>query len=100
MEIAIAELQKSIEKIYNCAAKWVETTPVKEIFQDQIVWDGAVQIFDLQGHPDATRCYAWSYGFEDSNMRKIFAVLHKGVVNSPLAAVRAAIVAEHRQGTP
>jgi hypothetical protein len=33
--------------------------------------------------------------FEDNDLR-FFAVLHMGAINSPVDAVRAAIVAEHR----
>jgi hypothetical protein len=34
---------------------------------------------------------------ERSDKRRFFAVLHMGAIKSPLDAVRAAIVAEHRQ---
>ena len=70
---------------------------VKEEFQGQTVWDGIVQVFDLEGHPTASRCYAWSHEIEDSDNRRFVAVLHEGEVNSPRAAVRAAIVQEHRE---
>jgi hypothetical protein len=37
---------------------------------------------------------------EGSTKRRFFAVLHQPPVDSPQAAVRAAIVAENRHGTP
>jgi hypothetical protein len=58
-----------------------------------------VQVFDLVGHPTATRAYAWSSPIEGSTKRKFFAVLHTHRINSPLEAVRAAVVAEHRGKT-
>ncbi len=30
-----------------------------ERFQGETVWEGEVLIFALQGHPEATTCYAW-----------------------------------------
>ena len=47
-------------------------------------------------HPTATRTYAWSSAIEGSTKRRFFAVLHQPPVDSPQAAVRAAIVAENR----
>lgn len=61
------------------------------------MWEGVVHVFDLAGHPTATRAYAWSSPIEGSTKRRFFAVLHTERINSPLEAVRAAIVAEHKQ---
>ncbi len=70
---------------------------VLETFEGQTVWDGLVYVFDLDGHPNATRAYAWSSPIEGSTKRRYFAVLHLGGIRSAQDAVRAAIVAEHRQ---
>ena len=51
-----------------------------------------------EGHPRATRAYAWSSPIEGSTKRRFFAVLHIPPVTSAVEAVRAAIVAEHRSG--
>jgi hypothetical protein len=61
----------------------------------ETVWEGTVHVFDLAGHPKATRAYAWSYEREDGK-RRFFAVLGIPPINSPRDAVRAAIVAEQR----
>jgi hypothetical protein len=55
-----------------------------------------VHVFDLDGHPKATRAYAWSSPIEGSDKRRFFAVLHLGPVTGPVEAVRVAIVAEQR----
>lgn len=68
----------------------------KETFEGKLVWEGVVHLFDLKGNPKATRAYAWSSLIEGSSKRRFFAVLHTNKINSPVAAVRAAIVAEHR----
>jgi hypothetical protein len=57
-------------------------------------------MFDLEGHPKAVRAYAWSSPIEDSDKGRFFAVLHIPPIVSPLDAVRAAIVAEHRSDKP
>ncbi len=45
------------------------------------------------------RAYAWSSPIEGSNKRRFYAVLHIPPIDSPLQAVRAAIVAEHQAAT-
>ena len=90
----LKSLKKAILDLYGCRAIWVKSVPVKEIFEGETVWEGVVQVFDLIDHPKATRCYAWSHGLDNSKKRRFFAVLHQGVVDSPQAAVRAAIVNE------
>ena len=62
----------------------------------QTVWEGVVYVFDLAGHPTATRAYAWPFPAEGSDKPRYVAVLHTDRINSPLKAVQAAIVAEHR----
>lgn len=52
----------TISQLHQCAAKWIESVPIKEIFEGQTLWQGDVEIFDLTGHPKAKRCYGWSYG--------------------------------------
>jgi len=66
----------------------------------QTAWEGIVYVFDLEGHPEATVCYAWSLPVDDSDQRKFYAVLHVPLVDSPEAAVLAAIVAEHKASLP
>jgi hypothetical protein len=89
------ELKIAVERLHKCKSKWKKSVPVKEMFQDQIGWEGIVQVFELIDHPTAKKCYAWSYE-TDSGKRKFIAVLHQGPVKSPQNAVKAAIVAEHK----
>ncbi len=91
----IVELQGAILKLHEAHAEHVESVPVREVFQGQLVWDGTVEVFDLTGHATATRAYAWAHE-ADSGGRRFVAVLHAAPVDSPLKAVRAALVAEHR----
>jgi hypothetical protein len=74
----------------------VQSVPVSETFDGAPVWEGVVHVFDLAGNPNATRAYAWSSPIKGTDRRRFFAVLHMGAIKSPVDAVRAAIVAEHR----
>jgi hypothetical protein len=92
------ELAQSIATQHGGQATFVQCVPVRESFTGAPVWEGVVHIFDLAGNPNATRAYAWSSPVEGSDRRRFFAVLHMGAIKSPVDAVRAAIVAEHRAG--
>ena len=89
-ELSIEQFQTAIRNTHGCEASLARKVVVREHFQGKVVWDGDVLVFDLHGHPTATKCYAWSVD------NRVTAVLHEGPVNSPQAAVRAAIAAEHR----
>ena len=88
-------LRGAIRHMHGCNSTWVESVPIHETFQGRTVWDGTVEVFALSGHPSATRCYAGTYKQEDGSVRYL-AVLHSPPVDSPLAAVRAMIVADHK----
>jgi len=96
--VDIGELRDAIESQHGGAATLAQSVPVTETHNGQTVWQGVVHVFDLEGHPKATRAYAWSSPIEGSDKRRFFAVLQMGPIKSPADAVRAAIVAEHRGG--
>ena len=48
-------------QLHNCGVTWRESAPVHEIFHGKTLWQGDVEVFDLNGHPKAKRCYGWSY---------------------------------------
>lgn len=90
------QLRLVVEAQHGGIALASSRVPVVERFGDQTVWEGVVHVFDLENHPTATRAYAWSSPIEGGTKRRFFAVLHTGGIKSPIDAVRAAIVAEHR----
>ena len=91
------QLREAVENMHGGAAILAQSVPVRETFEGKTVWEGVVHVFDLTGHPTARRAYAWSSPVEGSTKRRFFAVLHQPPVDSPQAAVRAAIVAEHKR---
>jgi hypothetical protein len=88
----IERLQMVIQHKHKCDATHVRTEPVKEVFQGQTVWEGEVEVFDVTGHPQAKRAYAWSYG-RGERTETFTAVLEIPPVKSALDAVRVWIVA-------
>lgn len=96
MDVSQNELKVAVERQHNCTALLVQSVPVRENFVRETVWEGVVHVFEIAGHPTAKQAYAWSSPIEGSNKRRFFAVLHLPPVTSPVEAVRAAIVAEHK----
>ncbi len=95
--IEAKSLLKAIRDLHGCKASHSGFRAVREVFEGKVVWEGHVEIFDLEGHPEASECYAWSHAVEGSDKRRYVAVLKVGKVDSPAAAVRAALVQESRE---
>ena len=95
----LARLQVTVQQLHNCGAVWRETVPVQEVFEGRTIWQGEVEVFDLNGHPKAKRAYGWSHkeGKDDSD-EKFVTVLEIPPVTSAESAVKVAIVAEVRGG--
>jgi hypothetical protein len=92
------ELRNAVEKSAKCSAHFEQFTPVHETDLGEIVWQGDVAIFLLDGHPKARRCYAWGFPTDDeAKSREVTTILEIPPVVSALTAVRAAI-AGHKQG--
>lgn len=85
----IDDIRKAIETMHGCKATYVESVNVVEMFGDKPVWDGVVEVFDISEHPEAERCYAWT--FKDNAETRYVTVLQKTPVTSPQTAVRVAI---------
>lgn len=96
----IEDIAKVIEDLHGCKPAHVETVPITETFQGQIVWQGDVEVFNLENHPKAERVYAWAHQTGESNEGKRYVtVLEIPPVDSPQTAVKIAIVQEYRERT-
>ncbi len=94
----IDELRDVIHRLHCGNASHVESVPIKETYNGQIVWDGVVEVFDLTGHPKTNRIYAWVHDTDDpENPKRYVTVLHIPPIISPQMAVKAAIVQELRE---
>jgi hypothetical protein len=88
MDVSVAQLKQAVESQHGGTATLAQSLPVREVLEGKPVCEGVVHVFDLVGHPKATRAYAWSAPIEGSTNRRFFAVLHMGEIRSPLDAVR------------
>jgi hypothetical protein len=86
----LALLQRSIQDNHQCSAVHRETVPVHETISGQTIWKGDVEVFDLNGHANANKCYAWSYD-ENGNGVRFVTILEKHPITSPAMAVKSAI---------
>ena len=84
-------LKEAIEELHGCEANYISSEHVRESFGGAVVWDGAVSLFGVTGHPAATMCYAWSTQEPGSPARSIYAVLRMDPIDSSRDAVRASL---------
>jgi hypothetical protein len=89
-------LKQAVEELHDCQASYVTTQHVRESLAGKLVWDGAVAVFGVAGHPAATTCYAWSVEEPGSDRRTVYAVLHYAPVQSARDAVRASLALKQR----
>lgn len=90
----IETIQRDVEAHAQCAARHVESVPVREMFGDEVVWEGVVETFELDRHLQAKRAYAWLRR-DNGEITVVLGV--DPPVSSPSAAVRAAIASSHRK---
>ncbi|KQC06799.1 MAG: hypothetical protein APR62_07495 [Smithella sp. SDB] len=98
MEKIKTDLKKAIERLHNCRALYIEDVIVVEKFGLETVWEGTVSVFELTGHSQTDKCYAWSSPIDGSTKLRYYAVLHIPPVDSPEKAVRASIISDHKRG--
>jgi hypothetical protein len=94
----IEELIDVIRRLHGTEATHVETVPVTESHEGQTVWEGEVEVFDLEDHPKASRVYAWAHDTDDPERpRRHVTVLHVPPATSPRKAVQLSIVKDFRE---
>lgn len=92
MSERIDKLQDAVETMHKCKARHVRSELIIESFRGDVAWDGIVEIFDIEGHPKAKRCYAWS--FVENGQPQYTTVLELPPVDSPQSAVKVAIASK------
>lgn len=99
MSKRIEDIRLAVEATHNCAAQHEGSVPVIEMFGKDEIWEGAVEVFAITGHPTAKRCYVWNFADEGAKPDYI-AVLELPPVFSPHTAVRAAIASGQKKRSP
>ena len=68
--------------------RYLESVEVKETFEGKTVWQGAVKLFALTGHPSgATRAYAWSYPTGRPSRMRFSTIISVATSSEPTAIV-------------
>jgi hypothetical protein len=88
----IEELRDVIHHLHGVDSRHLESVPIKETLNGKTIWDGTVEVFELIGHSNAPKAYAWAYETENPKKPRHVIVLHQFPLTSPLLAVRAAIL--------
>ena len=84
-------LKQGVEELHGCEANYISSEHVRESLDGKLVWDGAVSLFGVTGHPAATMCYAWSAQDTESADPVVYAVLRMAPIDSSRDAVRASV---------
>lgn len=98
----ISRLQNAIRRLTGCASKYVETEAVTECFhgfRGEVLWQRKVAVFEIEGHPKATRVYAWANKNSGHEPATHVVVLEIPPVNSPRTAIVAAMAASIVNGS-
>lgn len=86
----IDNLMEAITAMHECRCNHFGTEHVKEEHEGELVWEGDVEIFQLEGHPKANVAYGW--GWEDDQKEiQYIGILQVPPVEDAATAVRAAI---------
>lgn len=86
-------LKDAIETMEQAKATHVRSNRVLELLGQQVAWQGQVETFDLEGHHEASRCYAWTWE-DESGQSQYAVILHRPPVDSPDRAVKAFIASQ------
>jgi hypothetical protein len=87
IDILADELRLAIQQLHGCPSRLIEVVPLPGDTPAGHVLGGAVHVFEIIGHPTASRCYAWASPSKTSTTT-MHAVLHSDLVSSPRLAVK------------
>lgn len=88
-------LRDAIRHLHGCDARFVAWERARDTFGGEVAFDRKVGVFELVGHGEAKRAYAWTEPGTGTK-RRYFAVLSVPPIDSATAAVRASIAADAR----
>ena len=82
----ILNIKCAVEKNIGGMARHITSTPVIEVFDGSLMWEGVVETFDVACNPNVKRCYGFSYREDDALTYATIAETDE--VNSPEMAVK------------
>ena len=94
MSALLDKITRAVERTVDGPVTHRESVPIVETFRGQIVWEGIVEVFDVETPPPAV-AYGWAV--ESDQGPQYVAVLGKPPADSPLAAVRVWLVNQSKK---
>ena len=85
----------AVEKNFAGIARHITSTPVIQVFDGSLLWEGVVETFEVTCNPNVKRCYGFTYREDDSLGYATIAETDQ--VNSPKLAVKAFVASRLRQ---
>ena len=82
----ILNIKCAVEKNIGGMARHITSTPVIEIFDETLMWEGVVETFDVACNPNVKRCYGFSY--REGDALTYATIAETDEVNSPEMAVK------------
>lgn len=92
----ILSIKCAVEKNLGGIARHIVSTPVIEVFEGSLLWEGVVETFEVACNPTVKRCYGFTY--RDDDTLRYVAIAETDEVNSPKMAVKT-FVASQIQGS-
>ena len=94
IKVNLEELRYVIEDTHRCKVGGLaEVVEVRILRRNKSTWEGPVHVFEIDGHPKATRCYAWPEPVNETTIT-VRAVLHSDRISSAQTAVLSVIARE------
>ena len=93
LSVYIDNLKRAVEVMHGCKCSYENSELVHERRNGQTVWRGMVETYVLNGHPTATKAFAWGWRNDVGEMSHA-AILNISPVNSARKAILAALAGE------
>ena len=86
----IKNLGDAIAAVHECRCSHFGSEHVREEHEGKLVWEGDVEIFQIEDHADARVAYGWAWQ-DSSNEIQYIGILNSPPINCANDAVKAAI---------
>lgn len=89
------KIKEAIERKAHCLVKYLHTQPLRLVNDGQITWKGTVEVFQLDGHPEAKIAFGWGIPI-DENKTEYITVIGRPPLETPILAVKAYLASKDR----
>jgi len=82
------KIKEAIERKALCQVRYLHTQPLRLVEDGQITWRGKVEVFQLDGHPEAKIAFGWGIPVDENRMECV-TVIGRPPLETPVMAVKA-----------